>query len=100
MATKPPCALPNSRRLAGSDPLSPDISMMHRATSLPLEVPQPLQEEVGVSVVMPCLNEEETVGECVREALMGLRRSGVSGEVLVVDNGSFDRSVEVAYVAG
>jgi len=53
-----------------------------------------------VSVVMPCLNEEATVGVCVAKAREWLRRSAVPGEVIVVDNGSTDRSVELAEAAG
>lgn len=53
-----------------------------------------------VTVVLPCLNEEEGVGPTVQEALRGLALAGVDGEVLVVDNGSTDRSVELAERAG
>jgi hypothetical protein len=53
-----------------------------------------------VSVVMPCLNEEETVGVCVAKARGWLDASGTPGEVIVVDNGSTDRSVAVAIEAG
>ena len=49
-----------------------------------------------VSVVIPCLNEEVAVGKVVEQALEGIRRSTRPGEVLVVDNGSTDRSAEVA----
>ena len=49
-----------------------------------------------ISVVIPCLNEEEAVGEVVDQALEGIRRSGRTGEVMVVDNASTDRSAEVA----
>ncbi|HEV8685941.1 MAG TPA: glycosyltransferase family 2 protein [Gaiellaceae bacterium] len=56
--------------------------------------------EIVVSVVLPCLNEEEAVGSVVREALEGLDRLGVSGEVIVVDNGSTDRSAASAEAAG
>jgi glycosyltransferase involved in cell wall biosynthesis len=49
-----------------------------------------------ISVVIPCLNEEEAVGKVVDQALDGIRRSGRTGEVIVVDNGSTDRSAEVA----
>jgi glycosyltransferase involved in cell wall biosynthesis len=51
---------------------------------------------VEISVVIPCLNEEEGVGAVVRAAWLGIKRLGRSGEVLVVDNGSTDRSVEFA----
>ncbi|RPH36685.1 MAG: glycosyltransferase family 2 protein [Chloroflexi bacterium] len=53
-----------------------------------------------VSIVMPCLNEEETVGVCVTKARTWLSTSGFEGEVIVVDNGSTDRSIEVASQAG
>ncbi|HEX5140876.1 MAG TPA: glycosyltransferase family 2 protein [Dehalococcoidia bacterium] len=53
-----------------------------------------------VSIVMPCLNEKETVEICVRKALTWLDRSGTPGEVLVVDNGSTDGSPELARNAG
>lgn len=53
-----------------------------------------------ISMVLPCLNEEAAVGATVREALEGLARAGAAGEVLVVDNGSIDRSVEEAEAAG
>jgi glycosyltransferase involved in cell wall biosynthesis len=49
-----------------------------------------------ISVVIPCLNEEEAVGKVVDQALEGVRRSGRTGEVIVVDNASTDRSAEVA----
>lgn len=56
--------------------------------------------QVDVSVVMPCLNEEKTVAVCVRKALDWFRSKGVRGEVIVVDNGSTDRSRERAIDAG
>jgi glycosyltransferase involved in cell wall biosynthesis len=49
---------------------------------------------------MPCLNEEQTVGACVRKALSWLEQSPYTGEVVVVDNGSTDRSAELALAAG
>ncbi len=60
----------------------------------------PTPEPVEVSVVLPCLNEERGVALCVRAALEALARMGVTGEVVVVDNGSTDRSAEVAAAAG
>jgi glycosyltransferase involved in cell wall biosynthesis len=53
-----------------------------------------------VSVVIPCLNEEINVEQCVREALAALKAGNLSGEVLVVDNGSEDRSAALAAAAG
>ncbi len=55
---------------------------------------------VEVSVVLPCLNEAETIEVCVRKALAGLARLGVTGEVLVADNGSTDGSPALAAAAG
>ncbi|MCV0402618.1 MAG: glycosyltransferase family 2 protein [Chloroflexi bacterium] len=58
------------------------------------------QAHPSVSIVMPCLDEEETVGICVEKAMGWLARRNIPGEVLVVDNGSTDRSVEIATAAG
>ena len=55
---------------------------------------------VEVSVVLACLNEEETVAVCVKNARTWFRRAGLRGEVIVVDNGSTDRSREEALRAG
>src|SRR5271155_4140242 len=49
---------------------------------------------------MPCLNEAETVATCVRKARGFLERSGISGEVLVADNGSTDGSQRLAERCG
>lgn len=54
----------------------------------------------SVSIVMPCLDEEATVGVCVDKAVRWLERSRTPGEVVVIDNGSTDRSVEIATAAG
>jgi hypothetical protein len=72
-------------------------------TGVDLRVGQPGAAEstpVMVSVVMPCLNEEDSVGSCVQAALRGIARTGLTGEVVVCDNGSSDRSVQVARAAG
>ena len=49
-----------------------------------------------VSVVLPCLNEEEAIGTVVDQAWAGIEFSGRAGEVIVVDNGSTDRSADIA----
>ena len=54
----------------------------------------------GITVIIPCLNEEQSIGESVDRALQGISRSGEEGEVIVVDNGSTDRSVEIARAHG
>jgi glycosyltransferase involved in cell wall biosynthesis len=55
---------------------------------------------VAVSVVIPCLNEAETISECVNRARATLAESGLDGEVIVVDNGSTDGSGDLARAAG
>jgi glycosyltransferase involved in cell wall biosynthesis len=55
---------------------------------------------VELSVVMPCLNEAETVETCVRKALGFFDEHGVDGEVIIADNGSTDGSQQLAREAG
>jgi glycosyltransferase involved in cell wall biosynthesis len=63
-------------------------------------IPAHRSDEPDISVVMPCLNEERSVGICVERALEGIRRTNLTGEVIVCDNGSTDDSVAVAAAAG
>lgn len=53
-----------------------------------------------VSVVIPCLNEAETLRTCIEKAWTGLHATGVAGEVVVADNGSTDGSQRIAAEAG
>jgi glycosyltransferase involved in cell wall biosynthesis len=53
-----------------------------------------------ISVVIPCLDEEAAIGAVVDQARRGIEASGRSGEVIVVDNGSEDRSAEIAEAHG
>ena len=53
-----------------------------------------------LSVVIPCLNEADTVGPCIDAAINAMRAAGVTGEILVVDNGSTDGSQEIATARG
>ncbi len=53
-------------------------------------------EDIEVSVVMPCLNEADTVGTCVEKALRAFQEAGIRGEVIVADNGSTDESATIA----
>ena len=57
-------------------------------------------DQLDISVVLPCLNEEATVASCVTDALSYFEQAGLKGEVIVVDNGSTDRSKEEAENAG
>lgn len=53
-----------------------------------------------LSIVMPCLNEADTVRACVRKAKQAIQQLGISGEVIVADNGSTDGSIEIALEEG
>lgn len=57
-------------------------------------------DELELTILMPCLNEQQTVAQCVRLARQFLEESGVCGEVLVADNGSADNSAALAKEAG
>lgn len=63
-------------------------------------VPTTVDEELEISIVIPCLNEHETVATCVRKAVTALDQAGIAGEVIVADNGSTDGSQELARQAG
>ncbi len=68
-------------------------TVTYRATVVvPDTPPRESPDAVEVSVVIPCLNEVETIGECVERARRALQGAGIAGEVLVADNGSTDGS--------
>jgi glycosyltransferase involved in cell wall biosynthesis len=52
--------------------------------------------ELLVTLLMPCLNEAETLAFCVRQAVAALRDNNIAGEVVVADNGSTDGSQQIA----
>jgi glycosyltransferase involved in cell wall biosynthesis len=58
------------------------------------------ETDLLVSVVIPCLNEEENIERCVRLARAVLEEHGIPGEVVVADNASEDRSAALAAAAG
>jgi glycosyltransferase involved in cell wall biosynthesis len=58
------------------------------------------EDELVVSVVIPCLNEQENIERCVTSALEALKEAGIRGEVVVADNASEDLSAELATAAG
>jgi glycosyltransferase involved in cell wall biosynthesis len=51
---------------------------------------------VELTIVMPCLNEAETLAKCINKAARFLEASGVKGEIVIGDNGSTDGSIEIA----
>src|SRR5207302_7690516 len=56
--------------------------------------------QLELTVLLPCLNEERTIGACVTEARQAIAELGLAAEVLVADNGSEDDSRQVAQAAG
>lgn len=60
----------------------------------------PSSDALELSVVIPCLNEEGTIALCVEKAVRTMREHGIAGEVIVSDNGSTDRSREIAEATG
>ncbi|MCB0588940.1 MAG: glycosyltransferase family 2 protein [Phaeodactylibacter sp.] len=59
-----------------------------------------MAEKPELTILMPCLNEEETIGICIRKAISFLKEHKVAGEVLIADNGSTDQSREIARKLG
>jgi glycosyltransferase involved in cell wall biosynthesis len=59
-----------------------------------------MSSSVELTILLPCLNEAETLGRCIEKARAGLEQSGVKGEILVADNGSTDGSQAIAQQLG
>jgi glycosyltransferase involved in cell wall biosynthesis len=74
--------------------ISCEVAKIDSADSCPTEN----RGDAGLelSVIMPCLNEAETLGNCIRKAQAFLLRSGVRGEIVIGDNGSVDGSQQIA----
>jgi hypothetical protein len=62
--------------------------------SSPVTIGRP--QAVDVSVVIPCLNEANSLALCIDKAVGAMRKAGLAGEVIVADNGSGDGSIEIA----
>jgi glycosyltransferase involved in cell wall biosynthesis len=56
--------------------------------------------DLELSIIMPCLNEAETIGECIGDAQRFLRENSINGEIVIGDNGSTDGSVDIAKSMG
>lgn len=56
----------------------------------------PTRDSCELTILMPCLNEAETLAVCIRKAQLFLERHGIAGEVLIADNGSSDGSQDLA----
>ncbi len=64
------------------------------------DAPQTGQPDLELTILIPCLNEAETLAICIRKAQGFLERSGIAGEILISDNGSTDGSIEIAQALG
>jgi glycosyltransferase involved in cell wall biosynthesis len=73
---------------------------MNAYLKMPLEASAADQAPVELSVVMPCLNEAETLQACIAKAQETLRAADIRGEVIVADNGSTDGSQQIALECG
>jgi len=58
------------------------------------------KEELELTILMPCLNEAETIEVCIKKAMKSLKDNKIKGEVLIADNGSTDGSQEIAKKCG
>ena len=59
-----------------------------------------MSEPIQLTILMPCLNEAETLARCIEKAKRGIERAGVRGEIVIADNGSTDGSQAIAEKAG
>lgn len=55
-----------------------------------------VSEDIELSVVLPCLNEAETLAGCIEAARQGMASSSVKGEIVIADNGSTDGSQQIS----
>ena len=56
--------------------------------------------EVELTILMPCLNEEATIGICISKGFEFIRKNNIQGEILIADNGSTDQSIRIAEKLG
>ncbi len=59
-----------------------------------------MSEPLQLTILMPCLNEAETLARCIEKAKLGIQKSGVRGEIVIADNGSTDGSQAIAEKLG
>ena len=78
-------------------PLDPTAGM---GSSAGAGSPDPALKSPEISVVLPCLNEADTLAHCIEKAQQALRDHAICGEVIVADNGSSDGSPTIAMHLG
>jgi len=94
-----------TRAYAGEMPSGPRYDgAVYGEQVLTSESPQSERRDMShgieVSVVIPCLNEANSLAYCVDKAMKAFREAGLSGEVVVADNGSTDGSIQIAEERG
>lgn len=65
-----------------------------------IEITKKPEASVEFSIVMPCLNEAETLSTCIQKAQHSLEQNNVTGEIIIADNGSTDGSQDIATQLG
>src|SRR5215831_3976573 len=75
-------------------------AMLPTSPVSPVPTERQLTDPLELSVVLPCLNEEATIGLCIEQISRTLEAQNISGEIIVADNGSSDRSREIALAMG
>ena len=89
---------------AAHDPLAPGRqslpSVPYAAACVSVPFPADHMTDLELSIVIPALNEERSILHCVENAMKAIAAIGVAGEVVVADNGSTDRTRELAEAAG
>ena len=83
------CLRPTFDPTGGDEPLAPEVHPLETA-----------HDDIELTVVMPCLNEADTLATCIHKALTAMEAASIDGEVVVADNGSSDGSVAIAQFAG
>src|SRR5260370_28379523 len=73
---------------------------MSVAQRAPQRQETPADQTVGISIVMPCLNEAETLATCIQKAQRAIAKDGLAAEIIVADNGSTDGSQAIAKELG
>ena len=79
---------------------SPEVAGADRRSGSGQAATAGQEHSIELSVVLPCLNEADTLATCIRKAQRALRESDVVGEMVVADNGSTDGSQEIAAAEG
>src|SRR6266511_3827220 len=72
----------------------------HESKDITRLTPGSEESSLELTIVMPCLNEAETLASCIKKAQRWLSRNHVAGEIIIADNGSSDGSQTIATVMG